>query len=86
MQLQGSWVQCPPLEPFLALSALFLALFLALLAVQILKNTEQIAHKNFAQNLLNRNSPPQSTPLRYVALSVSMPDGCSVFAGLVAHT
>ena len=27
-------------------------------AVQILKNTEQIAHKNFAQNLLNRNPPP----------------------------
>ena len=26
--------------------------------MQILKNTEQIAHKNFAQNLLNRNSPP----------------------------
>ena len=33
------------------------------MAVQILKNTEQIAHKNFAQNLLNRNSTPQNIPL-----------------------
>ena len=31
--------------------------------MQILKNTEQIAHRNFAQNLLNRNSTPQNIPL-----------------------
>ena len=30
--------------------------------MQILKVTEQIAHKNFAQNLLNRNSTLQNTP------------------------
>ena len=30
--------------------------------MQILKNTEQIAHKNLAQNLLNRNSPPYFIP------------------------
>ena len=30
--------------------------------MQILKNTEQIAYKIFAQNLLNRNSTPQNIP------------------------